>query len=115
MRPVPWIIVGLVVTDLMAQIAFQKSIVEARVAPLVIGVILYVGFGVCNYFLLKYAPLMDSTMMQYGSEALVICGVFLYSRMVLGESYTVTQWVGIALGVASLAVLLLGGKEVKYS
>jgi drug/metabolite transporter (DMT)-like permease len=111
MRSISGIIVGLVATDLVAQISFQKSIDEGRTGLLLLGLLLYLGFGVCNYFLLKHATLMDSTMMQYGSEALVMCCVFLYSRLALRETYTATQWVGIALGVTSLVVLLLGRKR----
>ena len=111
MGSVPGIIAGLVATDLVAQISFQKSIAEGRTELLLFGLLLYIGFGICNYFLLKHATLMDSTMMQYGGEALVMCGIFLYSRIALRETYTVTQWVGIALGIASLVVLLLGRKR----
>ena len=75
------------------------------------GIILYIGFGLGNYLLLKDSNLLRASMILYGCEALVTFLIFLYSQLVLSEKYTTSEWVGLGLGMASMIVLLFGTKR----
>ena len=107
------IVIGLVVTEVLAQLSLRASIANKQSAYMVIGIALYLGYGLGNYLLLKREDLLSASVMQYGGEAAALLVIFLYSRIFLKQKYSSTQWVGLGLGVASLLVLLFGKKGVK--
>ena len=107
------IVVGLIVTEVLAQLSLRTSVSKKQSTYMIIGMVLYLGYGFGNYLLLKKEDLLSASVMQYGGEAAALLIIFLYSKIFLKEKYSTTQWVGLGLGVASLVVLLLGKKRVK--
>ena len=107
------IVLGLVVTEVLAQLSLRTSIARKQATYMVIGMALYLGYGLGNYLLLKREDLLSASVMQYGGEAAALLVIFLYSRIFLKQKYSSTQWIGLGLGVASLVVLLFGKKRVK--